>query len=279
MYLLYNWQLIREENFGLTFTNRAFQYNDGLFDTLIMEQGTIRFLPDHLERMQQAMQVLQMDLPGILKNADALAEQIIQLANQNKLTGQLARVKIHIWRAPDGLFTPEQHSAECLITIQTHNKLSPIIPQADFATTVKNNFSILSFFKGPFAAKYVLASLEKKQRALDELILLDDKGYVSEALVANVFWIKHQVVYTPALETGCIAGIARKNVWRVAIKLGIQVQEGYYSAEDLLAAEVVFTSNVTGLRLIAAIGDKKFAPAHALVQELQAQLFPDRNLL
>jgi branched-subunit amino acid aminotransferase/4-amino-4-deoxychorismate lyase len=279
MHLLYNWQLLPEEAVALSYNNRAFQYNDGLFDTLIVAQGNIRFLPDHLERMQQAMQVLQIQVPSALLNPAVFADYVAKLIKQNNLTVPQVRVKVHIWRAPGGLFTPEQNSAECLITAQAQNIIPGVIPKADFATTVKNNFSVLSFFKGPFAAKYVLASLEKKQRVLDELILLDEQGHVSEALVANVFWVKNQVVYTPTLHTGCIAGITRKNLLRVATNLTIDVQEGFYSVEDLLAAEVVFTSNVTGLRFVAAVGDKKFALEHAVVSKLQSQLFPDLHQL
>ncbi len=191
MHLLYNWQLVPEKEVALSPTNRAFQYNDGLFDTLILEQGNIRFLPDHLERMQQAMLVLQMSVPTPLLNPVVFAEYVTQLIEENKLTASLVRVKVYIWRSPGGLFTPEQNSAECLITVQAQNPIPATIAQADFASTVRNNFSALCFFKGPFATKYVLASLEKKQRKLDELILLDEQDHVSEALVANVFWIKN----------------------------------------------------------------------------------------
>ena len=276
MHLLYNWQLIREEDLSLSYTNRAFQYNDGLFDTLIREQGKVRFLEDHLHRIHNAMQVLQIIIPEALQNAETLENYFTQLAEQNNLKNQVARIKIHIWRAPGGLFTPEQNTAECLITGQSQKTLSPIIPRADFATTVRNNYSALSFFKGPFAAKYVLASLEKKQKQQDELILLDDQGNVSEALVANVFWIKNKVLFTPSLQTGCIAGVIRKNILRLAAAQGIDLQDGFYTAADLLAAEAVFTANVTGLRMIEAMGSKKFALEHALVSKLQALLFPEQ---
>ncbi len=141
MYLLYNWQLIREEDFSLSFTNRAFQYNDGLFDTLIIAQGNIRFLPDHLERMQQALRVLQLHVPAALLNPAIFTDYVTKLIKQNTLTAPLVRVKVHIWRAPGGLFTPEQNSAECLITAQAQNLIPAVIAQADFATTVRNNFS------------------------------------------------------------------------------------------------------------------------------------------
>ncbi len=273
MFLLHNFRLVAEDQFSLGYNNRAFQYNDGLFDTLIMADGQIRFLPDHLERMQQALQLLQIDTPAELQQPAVMAPMLRQLAEQNHISTNPVRVKVHIWRAPGGLFTPEQNTAETLITAQPQAKLSKIIPRADFAATVCNTFSPLTFFKGPLAAQYVLASLEKKQKQLDELILLDGRGYISEGLTANIFWITDNTLYTPALTTGCVAGIARKNILRVSAAAGIKVAEGIFLPGDLLTAEVVFTSNVTGLRPIRFIRAKEFATEHPLLTLLQTRVF------
>ena len=270
MHLLHNFQLRPADTFALSYLNRAFQYNDGLFDTLIWANGRTRFLADHLARTQQALRVLQINVPAELQHVAVLAEYIHQLAAQNHLTDEIVRIKMHLWRAPGGLFTPEQHTAETLITIHPQAVYPPVIPRADFAATVRNSYSPLAFFKGPLAAKYVLASLEKKQKQLDELILLDEQGYVSECLTASICWLKESTLYTPTLATGCIAGIARKNLLQMSAALNITVSEGFFTPADLRAAEVVFTSNVTSLRTMQFIGPTEFPTAHPLLQALAA---------
>lgn len=270
MHLLYNFQLLPAATFALACNNRAFQYNDGLFDTLIWANGRTRFLADHLARTQQALRVLQIDVPAELQHAELLEKYLHELAAQNYLTHELARVKMHLWRAPGGLFTPEQTTAETLTTIHPQAVYPPVIPRADFAATVRNSYSPLSFFKGPLAAQYVLASLEKKQKQLDELILLDAPGFISEGLTANICWLKENTLYTPTLATGCIAGIARKNLLKICAAESITVAEGFFKPRDLLAAEVVFTSNVTGLRPIRCIGSTEFTTAHPVLQKLTA---------
>ncbi|QMU28730.1 aminotransferase class IV [Adhaeribacter radiodurans] len=272
MYLLHNFKLISEENFSLSYTNRAFQYNDGLFETIILDNGRIRFLADHLERTRKALQVLQIQVPAELQNQALLESYIQELAKQNQLQ-QRARIKLHVWRTPDGLFTPEQNTAETLITLQPQASFPSVIASADFATTVQNAYSPLSFFKGPYAVNYVLASLEKKQKQLDELILLNNQGFISETLVANIFWVKEAVLYTPSLPSGCIAGIIRKNILRLAAIENLKVEEGIFSKLDLMSAETVFTSNVTGLRLIQFIGQKEFSIHQPVLDQLNALLF------
>lgn len=277
MFVLHNFQLLPEKEFSLSYTNRAFQYNDGLFDTLIMDQGCIRFLPDHLERIQQAIQVWQLTLPAELQNPEILEKHLQRLAQQNQLQNQLARVKVHLWRAPGGLFTPEQHAAQSLITIHPQSTYDKIIRHVDFATTVHTSYSALSFFKGPYAAHYVLASLEKKQKQLDELLLLDGNGHVAESLTANIFWIKENELYTPALTTGCIAGIVRKNILKISHAGNMTIREGHFLPNNLLTSETVFTSNVTGLRPIQHIGQTTFCTSHPLVDQLYVLLFEDKS--
>jgi branched-chain amino acid aminotransferase/4-amino-4-deoxychorismate lyase len=273
MFLLHNFRFIPKDKFSLSYSNRSFQYNDGLFDTLILDKGQVRFLADHLERMQQASQLLQFALPIELHQPDVLQGYILQLAEKTNLLHRLARIKVHVWRSPGGLFTPDQHTVETLVTIQPQAAVSKIIPRVDLAITVHNTYSPLSFFKGPFATQYVLASLEKKQKQLDELILLDAAGHVSECLTANIFWVKENTLYTPALATGCIAGILRKNILQVSAREGIKVEEGIFTLQDLLAAEAIFTSNVTGLRPIQFLQQTEFSTSHSLLNRLQTLVF------
>ncbi|GEO06801.1 4-amino-4-deoxychorismate lyase [Adhaeribacter aerolatus] len=268
MFVSYNFRIIAEHDFGLSYANRGFQYNDGFFETLIWHQGKIRFLDDHLDRIKRAMQVLSLtQLPQL--TASFLQTEANALIRQNTLDTESIRIKINIWRESGGLFTPESEEAEILITVAPQQPFPAVIGQADFYTGLPNRFTPFSFFKGPYALHYVQASLAKKKAGLDELILLDEQKNISECLVSNIFWIKNNQVFTPSLESGCIAGIMRLNVLRACQMLKIEVWEGFYTKSDLYAAEAVFTSNVTGLRPILYIGQKQFATNHPLVMQIE----------
>jgi len=268
-YLLYNSQLISKEEFNLTYDNRAFQYNDGFFDTLIYTQERIRFLADHMDRIRQALKILGMNYPAILSDTEKLAQTVAELIQENNLRTELIRVKVNIWRKTGGLFTPESDDVDVLISVKPQNIIPPLIQLAGFYEELPNRFTPFSFFKGPYALHYVQASLAKKRAGLDEMILLDEQGNISECLVANIFWIKNNRLFTPALETGCIAGIMRLNIFRAAQMLRLDVQESFFKQTDLLAADFIFTSNVTGLRPILFVGDQQFASQHALLPQLE----------
>jgi len=268
-YLIYNSQLIEKQDLVLPYNNRGFQYNDGFFDTLIYTQGNIRFLFDHLDRIKKARQALSLNQPELLLNTEKFSNTINCLIQENNIVADMIRVKVNIWRKIGGLFTPQTDDAEILISVQAQNAILPIILKAGFYQDIPNRYTPFSFFKGPYALHYVQASLAKKRAGLDEMILLDEKGNISECLVSNIFWIKNNVLFTPALETGCIAGIMRLNILRAAQMLRLEVQEGFSRPSDLLAADFIFTSNVTGLRPILSVNEQQFASQHSLLPQLE----------
>jgi len=268
-YLLYNSQMIPKEEFKLTYDNRGFQYNDGFFDTLIYTKGRVRFLFDHLLRMRQALDVLGINRPFLICSGKRFGFAVSKLIRECDIPAEVVRIKVNIWRKPGGLFTPEYDEADILISVKPQNIIPPIIQQVGFYEELPNRFTPFSFFKGPYALHYVQASLAKKRAGLDEIILLDEQGNISECLVSNIFWIKNNRLFTPALETGCIAGIMRLNIFRAAQMLRLDVQEGFFKQTDLLAADFIFTSNVTGLRPIISINGQKFATEHALLNQLE----------
>ena len=103
------------------------------------------------------------------------------------------------------------------------------------------------------------AAHERQQRGLDEIILCDAAGHVAEAGAAAIFWLKDDVLFTPALETGCVAGVRRAQVLRAARAAGVECREGIFSKEMLLAADAAFTANVAAVRTILGLGATAFA--------------------
>jgi branched-subunit amino acid aminotransferase/4-amino-4-deoxychorismate lyase len=256
-YILFNFELIPESKFQLPISNRAFQYSDGAFETMLFVDGEVRFLEAHLIRLKRAAKILKIELPQPLFNQETVAFWIEKLLTENQLS-ESVRIKIKIWRSGKGLYTPQENAAEVLITAEPQLVTPVIIETSDFANSVCTQYSNYSFFKGPNSMQYVLAGLEKKQRKLDEIILLSTEGFVSECLAANIFWVKNGMVFTPKTEAGCVAGIMRENLLRLFQANSIPFQEGFYLPDALLDAAFIFTSNVAGLKIIHQIRERAF---------------------
>ena len=85
------------------------------------------------------------------------------------------------------------------------------------------------------------------EEGLDEVILLNERGEVSECTSANIFVVeaggKH--VFTPPLSAGCLAGVTRAVLLEQVKIPGVTIAEKTLFAQDLSAAEEVFVTSTT----------------------------------
>lgn len=254
--ILWNNELLGEAALRLPLPNRGLAFGDGFFETLVYSAGRLRLAANHYARMRQAATALHLTLPTPLATPAALEETLARLASANQLPD--ARLRLQLWRAGGGRYTPTTDAAEWLATAETFVPDETPIATADFAVETHSIHSPLSFCKGPQAWLYVRAAHERQQRGLDEIILCDAAGHVSEAGASAIFWLKNDVLFTPTLKTGCVAGVRRAQVLRAARAAGVECHEGLFGKGELEAADSAFTANVMAVRTIQTIGATRF---------------------
>ena len=122
----------------------------------------------------------------------------------------------------------------------------------------------------------VLAKREAKLGGYDEAILLDANGYVSEGSGENIFLVKKGKILTPDLSSSILEGITRDTVMTLAREMGVTVEEGRITRDQLwLADEVFFTgtaAEITPVREVdnRPIGEGVVGP---ITKKLQAKFF------
>jgi branched-subunit amino acid aminotransferase/4-amino-4-deoxychorismate lyase len=238
----------------LPLPNRGLAFGDGFFETLVFADGQLRYAPDHLARMQQAAAALHLHLPKPLATLQTLRSTLTRLAEANELPA--ARLRLQLWRAGGGRYTPAGEETEWLATAEPYAEDTSPVGRADFARDNHALPSPLSFCKGPQAWLYVRTARERQARGLDEIILCTSTGLVAEAGAAALCWLRDDVLFTPALATGCVAGVRRAHLLRQARQQGLECREGLFAPEAVLEADAVFTANVAGLRLIRQLGTR-----------------------
>jgi branched-chain amino acid aminotransferase len=96
---------------------------------------------------------------------------------------------------------------------------------------------------------------EAQQAGCDEVVLLNERGEVSECTAANIFVVKDEKVKTPPLSSGCLEGVTRGVLMEIASEAGTSVVEQTLKLEDLYGADEVFVTstnrNVIGVKEIA----------------------------
>lgn len=255
MFLVYNSDTLPESDFRVSVDDRAFQYGDGLFETIRYERDQLWFLPDHMARLTAGMSALHLHFSADI-NESAIHQSVMNLLSASHLTGQTARIKIQVWRQTGGLYTPTTNQANLLITARPGQPFAITQRAAvGICETARLTYSPYSAFKTLSSLPYVMAGVEKKERGLDDVILLDSdpEKHVAECQASNLFWFDEGVLYTPAVETGCVDGVLRQHILRVASSIGQPVNVGFFTSHMLSWAEAVFCGNVNGIQWIRSI--------------------------
>lgn len=232
--------------------NRATSYGDGLFETMVWSQDNIRFYEKHLNRLSEGMDFLGMDA-SMINSAE-----LISLLKKT-IPGERKRIRWTVFRAGAGKYTPEESAVIQLLQIAPATVVSEIKRHADVSRNVQLFASPWSKFKTLNALPYIIANKEKSERRLDEMILLDHRGYISEASIANIFWVKSGTYFTPALSCGCIEGVSRQVLIDYLNLREIPLEVGEFKLDELYTAEQVFVTNSSGVSYLERFKDRMFS--------------------
>ena len=97
----------------------------------------------------------------------------------------------------------------------------------------------------------ILAKIEANNAGVDDALMLDVHGYVSETNATNVFLVKRATMYTPHADS-CLPGITRRLVIQLARENGIEVIEKNISIAEVYIADEMFTTGTIG-ELVAVL--------------------------
>jgi 4-amino-4-deoxychorismate lyase len=95
---------------------------------------------------------------------------------------------------------------------------------------------LLGGVKSTSYAVNMAAEAEAKRRGADDAVFLGSGDIVLEGPVTNVWWRLGDVLYTPALELGILAGVTRATLVEEAAAAGYEVREGVFPLAHLAGA-------------------------------------------
>jgi branched-chain amino acid aminotransferase len=103
-----------------------------------------------------------------------------------------------------------------------------------------------------------MAGLFARENKLDDAIIVNTQGRICESAIANIFIIKDDVIYTPPLSEGCVAGVMRRWLLEKS-SLKDHIIEQKLETEDLFQADEFFlTNSINLLRWVEKFRHKKY---------------------
>lgn len=239
--------------------NRGLRYGDGLFETIKLKENKFILLNEHLDRLWMGMDAMAFT-PTKFFTREYIADQLLKLVLKNKQSS--ARVRLTVIRANGGLFDPQHLQPQLLI--QSFN-LTPVeqlnqngLTLCIYRDAVKacDKFSHL---KHNNFLPYLMGALFAKESKCNDAIIFNNYGRVADSCIANIFIFKDNVLLTPAVEEGCVAGVMRKYILAQAVQLGYETKETAITEHMLMSADEVFCSNsIFNIKWVAGIDNITF---------------------
>lgn len=242
--IYYNGIYLDETKALIPASDRAFLVGEGLFETMRSYQGHVVFLEDHLKRMREASIVLGLDFPV---SPARLKFLIYETLHVNRLSDAVIRVYL----TPEGtsigdLDSPPQR-VNLLISCRGYDPFpASYYKQGTSCIFVKGimaEMGLIAQIKSTSYLSRVLARRQARSQGAFEGLLLNLAGQVTEGSGSNIFVVQGEKVFTPPLGTGLLAGVTRHQIFKVAEKEKIAVEERVLSAEDLFASDEIFLTS------------------------------------
>lgn len=273
-YFIYNGKTYKEESAILSGNNRGLRYGDGLFETIKSIKGELQFINEHFARLWKGLQVLQFNIPKHF-TPEYLQDEILALLKKNG-HNKVARLRLTVFRGDGGLYDEINHKPNYLLQSWAladdageWNSNGLVL---GIYIDVKKSCDLLSNLKHNNFLPYSMAALHAKKQRWNDAVLQNTQGGLCDTTIANIFLIKNDVIYTPALAQGCIAGITRKYLINRLTAANYKIIEDRLSVEDLLAADEVFlTNSIYNLRWVQSFGEKKYSNIQA--QKIYSAVF------
>ena len=265
-YICFDGQFLRSTQPVFTADDFLPRYGNGLFETMYWHKGTLRLAHLHFERLEFGMQLLGFPTQEFPKKTEV--ERLLnQLAEMNGCR-EAARVRLSVSFGKGSLTQAEEsfhYLLECTPLPATSDKLAEPGIQIDIFPDVLKSCDILSNLKSANYLPYLMAARFATNHQLDDCVVLNSKGNIADASIANIFLIKGDQLLTPALTEGCVKGVMRQHIIEHFKKenTGFRLIESTVTVDDLLGADEIFLTNaISVIRGVEQFRDKIYNHTH-----------------
>lgn len=250
MFIWINGELKDQDLASIPCNDRGFTLGDGVFDTMLANDGVPVWPNEHFARLTYNASVFGIEFTlEFEKTARALLDQ-------NGLTQGRYAIRTTITRGAGarGLNPPEHGKATVLMTAAPAPEKKHRAELVIAETVRRNEFSPLSHVKSLNYGDNILAVAEAREKGAEDAIMLNTAGHVCCATTSNIFIREGDKLLTPPLSDGVLSGITRQKIIDRH-----PVTEESFKPEKLFEADAVFlTNSIQGVRPVKRIDHTYF---------------------
>ncbi len=242
-----------------TFQHKIFDKGTSIYEVIRIIDGIPLFLEDHLNRLVNSAKLIDFNL---LKTKIKLEEIIKHLIRNNLATNENIQLVVNYSKnkAQNQLACffikssyPNSAMYENGILCQLHHaeRSNPNVKQIDAKLRRDTNANI-------------------KSNEVYEVILVDNRGYITEGSRSNIFLVKDECVFTPPFSR-VLPGITLQYIFKCCKENNIPIIEKSIQAREINNYEAAFLTGTSPKVLpINRIGEAQFDPQSPLLQKIRS---------
>lgn len=217
-------------------------YGDGVFEGIRVYAGKIFKLPEHLDRIYECAHAILLAIPMPKAEFGGVIEEAVRRAGMAE-----AYIRPIVTRGPGDLGIDPRNCGRptMIVIVDAINIWPPERYQQGLSvitagTPIPHRESLSPRVKSLNYLCHAMAKMEANFAGADEALMLDSSGHVAEGTGQNVFVVKKNVLRTPPLSAGILAGITRGVVMDLARQAGLTVVEDMLNRFDIYTADEAF---------------------------------------
>jgi branched-chain amino acid aminotransferase len=226
----------------------------GVFSTLRVADGVLFAFERHYARMRY--DAVRLRVPFEYSPA-ALEESLLALIGANG--AREATLRVAVVRNKGGVFEGPRQTRDCdLVAFTTDLRAWGDSARLSYVPDARFSACPFAGAKTTSWAQNLALYEDAHERGFDEVVLLNERGQVSECTSANLFAMEGERVWTPPLaSSGCLPGVTRALLLEEIRVPGFSIEEREISPADLEASQQVFmTSSTRDLLPVLSIDER-----------------------
>jgi len=272
-------RLVPREQATVSVFDSSVQGGDAVWEGLRVYDGKVFRLEQHLDRLEASAKAMAF---AHVPSREEVKRALFDTLRANDMRDG-AHVRLTLTRGPkvtSGMSPKWNRSDSCLIVLAEWK--APVYGAGGLrlvTSAIRRNppQCVDSKIHHNNLINNILAKIEAEHAGVDDALMLDVDGFLSETNATNVFLVRKGELSTPTADS-CLPGITRATVLGLAREHEIPTSERRITLSEVYAADEMFTTGTMG-ELAAVvrcdgrtIGDGAVGPVTRRLSELYGEL-------
>lgn len=247
-------QLYEKAEAKISVFDHGLLYGDGIFEGIRIYNKRIFKLDEHLDRLFDSAKAILLTIP---MSYEDLRQATLETCKANGLTNGYIRLLVTRGVGSLGL-GPDKCDKASVIIIADNIELYPekyYVTGLRVVTAPSRRVSPSAFSPAIKSLNYlnnVMARIEAYTAHAQEVVMLNDQGYVAEGSGDNIFILKKGKLFTPPIYAGALGGITRLVIFDIAKEMNLPLIETNLTRYDLFVSDEFFLTG-TGAEVVPVV--------------------------